>query len=134
MRDVLRAVWTLRAAELRIQTPDAAGGTRTLVLRAKATSPTAGCHVALFTGDKGSVRMASASGSKTEAGVDAVAKVVQSVDATRTQCPLRYVAFGAETNDAAWGPVFDLALAVDDAKAAGQARYVLGEAIHTEKP
>jgi hypothetical protein len=36
------------------------------------------------------------------------------------------VAFGAESPQAPWGPVFDVLLAVDRAKSAGDARYVLG--------
>jgi hypothetical protein len=126
MRDLLRAVWTLRAGDLYLQTRDSAGQERSIVLRAK-PAVTAGCHVALFVGDLG-VRVASPAGLEPKPTPDAVPNVIRWVDAARARCPLRYVALGAETNDASWGAVFDLALALDDAKAAGPARFVLAEA------
>jgi hypothetical protein len=133
MRDVLRAAWTLRNADLRLQTSDASGKARALVFRARSATPAAGCHVALFVGDEGRVRLASAAGAETANEPNATAHIVQSVDGIRTHCPIRYVAFGAESSDASWGMVFDLAVALDDAKAAGSARYVLGEPLRRDK-
>jgi len=39
-----------------------------------------------------------------------------------SKVPLKYVAFGAESTPRAWGPVFDVVLAVDREKSAGDAR------------
>jgi hypothetical protein len=130
MRDLLRAAWTLRNGDLELQTPDGLGDTNVVVFRAKPEgAPGGGCHLAVFVREDGTLRVASASGARgvAGAGADAMARLVRGLDEARRRCPLRYVAFGAETPDARWGPVFDLVLAVDGARAAGDARYVLAE-------
>jgi hypothetical protein len=128
MRDLLRAAWTLRAADVRVQTRDAAGKERGIVLHTKPTFPSMGCHVAIFVGDTG-VRVSSPSGSPAPAGPLATVDVVRWVHGLRAGCPIRYVAFGAESNDSPWGAVFDVVIALDDARAAGPTRYVLAEAM-----
>jgi hypothetical protein len=129
---VLRAVWTLRDADLRVQTPDATGALRVVELAPKPDSPSAGsgCHVAVFVAASGDLRVASPGGPHAITGPDAPSALARALSSERARCAIRYVAFGAETADAPWGSVFDVAAAVDRDRSAGDARYVLGEPIH----
>jgi len=127
---VLHAVWTLRDAEVRVQTPDAAGAVRVLDLRPKPEVPTeAGCHLAVFVLPNGDLRVAGPGGPRMITGRDASSSLARALSDERVQCTIRYIAFGADDAKAPWGSVFDLARAVDRDKAAGDARYVLGEPI-----
>ncbi len=126
---VLRAVWTLRDADLRIVTPDVAGGARVLVLRSKPDAPAAGCHLAVFVSPAGDLRLAFPGGPRTIAGADAAGALARALAVERARCDIRYVAFGAERSDATWGAVFDVADTVDRDRSAGEARYVLAEPI-----
>jgi hypothetical protein len=127
---ILRAAWTLRQAELHVQSLDATGTMRTVDLGPKPDAPVPGCHLAVFLRPDGTLRVAAPAGPIVIAGDDPAATLVRSLDAARAKCPLRYVAFGAESDGAPWGPVFDVLLAVDAGKSAGDARYVLGQAMH----
>jgi hypothetical protein len=125
--DVLRVGWALRAGDVQIVSKDAHDASHAVLLRAKPASPTPGCHVALFVREDGAIRFAGPNGSQVVLGDDAVGRVVREVADESSRCPMRFVAFGAESLAEGWGPVFDLILAVDAARAAGDTRYVLGE-------
>ena len=127
---VLRAAWTLRDADLRLQTADAAGVTHVLELRPKPDAPSPGCHLAVFVAPNGDLRVAAPGGPRAIPGPDAAPALARALVEERNHCAIRWVAFGAEKNDAAWGSVFDVAWAVDRGKSAGDARYVLGEPVH----
>ncbi len=127
---VLRAVWTLRDADVRLQTSDTTGATRVLDLRPKPEVPTeSGCHLAVFVMPSGDLRVAAPGGPRTITGRDAPNALARALSDERAQCTIRYIAFGADDANATWGAVFDVARAVDREKSAGDARYVLGEAI-----
>jgi hypothetical protein len=130
--ELLRAAWTLRQADLRVQSQDASGDTHVVLLGARrdAAAPSAGCHLAVFLRPDGSLRVASPGGPVVVAGDDPLASLARSLEEARRTCTIRYVAFGAESDSAPWGPVFDVIRAVDRAKSAGDARYVLGQAMH----
>jgi len=130
MENVVRAVWTLRGGDVRLQSPDDQGTLRAIDLRAKPAARQPGCHLAVFVQADRSLRIAAPGGARTITGDAPNDQLARALDAERTRCPIRYVAFGAQTADAAWGTVFDVALAVDRAKSAGDARYVLGEPVH----
>jgi hypothetical protein len=133
MRTVLRAVWTLRDADVHMETPDAAGVLRVIELRPKPDAPsTAGCHLAIFVGKSGTLRIAAPGGPTAIPGPDAPLALARALADERTRCTLRYVAFGAEDPDTSWGAVFDVAWAVDRDRSAGDARYVLGEPVHLD--
>ncbi len=127
---VLRAVWTLRDADVRVQTPDARGEVRVLDLRPRpdAASET-GCHLAVFVAANGDLRVAAPGGPRPIAGPGAADALAGALAKERTACTVRYVGFGADAPDAPWASVFDVARAVDRDKAAGDARYVLAEPI-----
>jgi hypothetical protein len=127
---VLRAVWTLRDADVRVQTADARGEVRVLELRPRPDSTTeTGCHLAVFVAGSGDLRVAAPGGPRPIAGPDAADALARALAKERTACTLRYVGFGADAPDAPWASVFDVARAVDRDKAAGDARYVLAEPI-----
>jgi hypothetical protein len=132
LRDLLRAAWAVHAADVRVQSLDASGVMRAVELRAKregaASAP--GCHLAVFLEGSGALRVAAPGGTREVAGENAAASLARSLAEEREKCPLRYVAFGAESDASPWGPVFDVVLAVDRQKSAGDARYVLGQAMH----
>jgi hypothetical protein len=130
--ELLRAAWTLRKADLRVQSQDASGDTHVVLLGARrdGAAPPAGCHLAVFLQPDGSLRVASPGGPVMVSGDDPPGSLARSLEAARRTCPIRYVAFGAESDAAPWGPVFDVIRAVDRAKSAGDARYVLGQAMH----
>jgi hypothetical protein len=130
--ELLRAAWTLRQADLRLQSQDANGDTHVVLLGARrdGTPPTAGCHLAVFLRPDGTLRVASPGGPVVLSGDDPPASLARSLEEARRTCAIRYVAFGAESDAAPWGPVFDVIRAVDRAKSAGDARYVLGQAMH----
>jgi hypothetical protein len=135
--DVLRAAWAVRDRPVLLQTPDAASVVRVAALGPKgppAAGAKAGCHVAVFVRSDGSLRVAAPGGPREIAGEHAADVLARSLEAERATCPLRYVAFGAEADDSPWGPVFDLMIAVDRGKSAGDARYVLGQAMHPRAP
>ena len=128
---VLRAVWTLRDADVRVQTSDTAGATQVIDLRPKPDVPNeSGCHLAVFAMPNGDLRVAAPGGPRTIPGPDAPSALARALSKERAECTIRYVAFGADDANATWGSVFDVARAVDRDKSAGDARYVLGEAIH----
>jgi hypothetical protein len=141
---VMRAVWTLRDADIRLQTPDAAGATHVLPLHPKpdpagdgtsAAEPRSGlhqegCHLAVFVGKAGDLRVAYPGGPRSFVGPDASSELARALAAAQLRCAIRYIAFGAESAELAWGSVFDVAAAVDRDKSAGDARYVLGEPVH----
>jgi hypothetical protein len=131
---LLRAAWTVRVADVHVQSPDSSGVLRAVELRAKrADAPkNGGCHLAVFVRADGSLRIAAPGGPRDIRGEDPPAILARSLDEERARCPLAYVAFGAESDAAPWGTVFDLLVAVDRAKSAGEARYVLGQAMHAK--
>ena len=137
--NVLRAVFVLRTKGVRLQTPDERGAMYVVELAprrepAVAPAPNAEgpkpCHLAVFVQPSGTLRIATSAGPQESPNADSFARAL---DAARSECALRYVAFGAESNDVPWGAVFDVIVAVDRAKAAGPARYVLAEAVHPPK-
>jgi hypothetical protein len=129
--NLLRAAWTLRKADLHLQSLDASGTMHALEVKARRDGPTQpGCHLAVFLRPDGSLRVASPGGPVVITGDDPPAILAASIAAEQAKCPIKYVAFGAESDSAPWGPVFDVMLAVDGQKAAGDARYVLGQAMH----
>jgi hypothetical protein len=136
--DLLRAAWTLRQADLRVQSLDENGVMRVVELKARREGPPApGCHLAAFLRPDGSLRVASPGGPIVIAGETPAAILAQSLSDERQKpggCTFKYVAFGAESDTAPWGPLFDVILAVDAAKAAGDARFVLGQAMHASAP
>jgi hypothetical protein len=131
---VLRAVWTLRDADIRVQTPDPGGTTRILELRPKPAQAAAGlgaqCHLAVFVGPNGDLSVAMPGGPSVVTGPSAADSLAHALAAERARCPIRYVAFGAKNDDAVWSSVFDVASAIDRDKSAGDARYVLAEPVH----
>jgi hypothetical protein len=128
---LLRAAWTLRQADLHLQSQDGNGTVHAVEIRARRDGgSTLGCHLAVFLRPDGSLRVASPGGPVTVAGDDAAATLAKSISDERAKCSIKYVAFGAESDGSPWGPIFDVILAVDSAKAAGDARYVLGQAMH----
>ncbi|HTQ41845.1 MAG TPA: hypothetical protein VMI75_03740 [Polyangiaceae bacterium] len=131
--ELLRAAWTLRQADLRVQSQDATGDTHVVVLSARrdGAAPAGGCHLAVFLRPDGSLRVASPGGPVSLSGDDPPASLARSLEEARRTCAIRYVAFGAESDASPWGPVFDVIRAVDRAKSAGDTRYVLGQAMHT---
>lgn len=134
--DVLRAAWTVRDRPVLLQTFDAAAVLRAAPLGAKVVSaagPASGCHVAVFVRPDGSLRVAAPGGPREITGEHAADALARALEAERATCPIRYVAFGAESDDAPWGTVFDVILAVDRGKSAGDARYVLGQAMRVRK-
>ena len=132
MRDLLRAAWTLRSGDIWLQTDDEKGALYVVDLKAKQERvPDAShtCHLAVFVKPDGSLRVATPAGPQEIGGERAADSFAQALATARIACPIRYVAFGAESNDVPWGRVFDVIVAVDRIKAAGDARYVLGEAL-----
>jgi hypothetical protein len=132
MTDVLRAAWTLRQSDLRLETEDAAHSVGVLTLGAKGSRAAPGaadCHLAVFVQPGGSLRVASPGGPAMITGQDPKALLSRSLEDARRACPLRYVAFGAESDAAAWGTVFDVALAVESSGATGEARVVLAQVL-----
>jgi hypothetical protein len=131
---VLRAVWTLRDADIRIQTPDASGTPRVLDLRPKPEQAPAGpgtqCHLAVFVARNGDLSVAMPGGPSVVAGPAAAETLAHALATERGRCPIRYLAFGAQNDDAVWSAVFDVARAIDRDKSAGDARYVLAEPVH----
>jgi hypothetical protein len=133
--DLLRAAWTVRTSDVQVQSLDGDGALRAVTLRAKRDSaaPLAGCHLAVFLRPDGSLRVAAPGGPQDIRGEDVSTVLARSLEAARARCSLAYVAFGAESDAAPWGPVFDVVVAVDRAKSAGDARYVLGQAMHASR-
>ena len=131
--ELLRAAWTLRQADLRVQSQDAGGAMHVVSFGARrdTPAPSAGCHLAVFLRPDGTLRVASPGGPVVLSGDDPPASLARSLEEARRTCSIRYVAFGAETDSSPWGAVFDVVLAVDRTKSAGDARYVLGQAMHT---
>jgi hypothetical protein len=131
---VLRAVWTLRDAVVRIQTPDPSGTTRILDLRPKPEQAPEGsgtqCHLAVFVARNGDLSVAMPGGPSVVTGPTAADALAHALATERARCPIRYLAFGAQNDDALWSSVFDVARAIDRDKSAGDARYVLAEPVH----
>jgi hypothetical protein len=130
--DVLRAAWTLRTSDLRVQTQDAGGELRVVELRAKrdGAPPVAGCHLAVFVRLDGSLRVAAPGGPRAIDPDHAADTLARSLELERARCPIKYLAVGSESDQAPWGRVFDVLATVDRAKSAGDTRYVLGQAMH----
>jgi hypothetical protein len=129
--DVLRAAWTVRTNDVEVQTPDESGRLEAASLGARATRTSGpGCHVAVFLRPDGSLRVATPGGSREVTADHPPDQLARSLAAENARCPIKYVAFGAESDQAPWGPVFDVLAAVDRAKSAGGARYVLAQAMH----
>jgi hypothetical protein len=135
VQDVLRAAWTARVADVHLQSRDASGVMYAVELRAKresAPAAAATCHLAVFRRDDGSLRIAAPGGPREIGGDRPGETLARSLEDERRRCPIKYVAFGAESDVAAWGPVFDVLVAVDRGRSAGDARYVLGQAMHAK--
>jgi len=132
VEDLARSAWTVRQADVHVQSADAAGVVHAVELRARrdGAPPVSGCHLAVFLRPDGSLRVAAPGGPREVRGDNPAASLARSLEDERKRCPIKYVAFGAESDAAPWGPVFDVMIAVDQAKAAGDARYVLGQAMH----
>jgi hypothetical protein len=132
MQDLLRAAWAVHAADVHLQSLDASGAMHAVELRARrdGAPPASGCHLAVFLQANGALRVAAPGGPREIGGDHAAVSLARSLAEERTKCPLKYVAFGAESDASPWGPVFDVVVAVDEAKSAGDARYVLGQAMH----
>jgi hypothetical protein len=135
IQSLLRAVFTLRVHDIKLQSRDDGGVMRVVELKPKPDAtlqPGLACHLAVFLKPDGALRVAAPGGKRDIPSPNAPQKLAQALLAELPLCPIKYIAFGAETNDVPFGPVFDVMLAVDDVKAAGDARYVLGEAIHPQ--
>lgn len=132
MEDLLRAAWAVHSADVHVQSLDASGVMRAVELRAKRDGAAAasGCHLAVFLQASGALRVAAPGGPREIGGEHAAVSLARSLAEERAKCPLKYVAFGAESDTSPWGPVFDVVVAVDQEKSAGDARYVLGQAMH----
>jgi hypothetical protein len=132
MKDLLRVAWEVRAADVHVQSLDASGIMHAVELRARrdGTAAVSGCHLAVFLQPNGTLRVAAPGGPREVGGEHAAVSLARSLAEERARCPLKYVAFGAESDASPWGPVFDIVVAVDQEKAAGDARYVLGQAMH----
>ena len=132
MQDLLRAAWAVHAADVHVQSPDASGAMHAVELRARrdGAPSISGCHLAVFLQANGTLRVAAPGGPREVGGDHAAASLASSLAEERAKCPLEYVAFGAESDASPWGPVFDVVVAVDQDKSAGDARYVLGQAMH----
>ena len=132
MQDLLRAAWAVHAADVHLQSLDASGAMHAVELRARrdGAPPSSGCHLAVFLQANGTLRVAAPGGPREMGGDHAAVSLARSLAEERTKCPLKYVAFGAESDASPWGPVFDVVVAVDEEKSAGDARYVLGQAMH----
>jgi hypothetical protein len=132
MEDLLRAAWAVHAADVHVQSLDGSGAMRAVELRARRDgAPTAfGCHLAVFLQANGTLRVAAPGGPREVGGEHPAASLARSLAEERAKCAVKYVAFGAESDASPWGPVFDVVLAVDQEKSAGDARYVLGQAMH----
>jgi hypothetical protein len=84
----------------------------------------------VFLQANGTLRVAAPGGPREVGGEHPAASLARSLAEERAKCAVKYVAFGAESDASPWGPVFDVVLAVDQEKSAGDARYVLGQAMH----
>jgi len=124
--DVLRAVWTLREADVEVQTLGPGNEVRPLVLAkrpaARADGPT--CHAAVFVGPESRLRVALPGGS---VAVHDAPELVASLAAGARSCTIRWIGVGAESANDAWGGVFDIAYTVQASQVAGKARVVLAE-------
>jgi hypothetical protein len=129
---VLRAAWTLRDADVIVQTPDASGAVRAVELapKPKGAAAPGTCHLAVFVGADGSLRIAAPGGPRMVGGAKPIESFSRALADERTRCPIRYVAYGAEKTGAAWGSVFDVAWTVKRDGSAGDARVVLAEPVH----
>jgi hypothetical protein len=104
---VLRAVWTLRDADLRLQTPDVGGTPRVLPLHPSPEPASPGCHLAVFVATNGDLRVAYPGGPRSIPSPDAAGALAQALNVERMRCPIRFVAFGAESADAPWSAPVD---------------------------
>jgi hypothetical protein len=129
--DVLRAAWTVRANDVQLQTPADSGRLEAANLGARASrASNPGCHLVVFLRPDGSLHVATPGGPRDVTGDRSPEQFARSLAFERARCPIKYVAFGAESDRAPWGPVFDVMAAVDRARSAGPARYVLAQAMH----
>jgi hypothetical protein len=132
--DLERTAWTLRSGDVRVQTPDDHGSVYVIELRAHGAPPAVdSCHLAVFLQPDGSLRVASPGGPQDVTGDHAAESFARGLAEVSATCSIRYIAFGAASNGAPWGTVFDVIVAVDRLKAAGDARYVLGDPIHGKR-
>lgn len=121
---VLRVAWTLRRGDVQVLTSDREQRPHVVLFRGKPGASKSGCHLALFAQPDGKVRLAGPNGSHV---LGDTALAVSEVLAQAERCPLRYLAFGAESRQSSWASVFDLAAAVEAARPSSDVRYVLGE-------
>jgi hypothetical protein len=124
--ELLRVAWTLKDGGVEVQTLGAGNEVRAIVFGDRPTTRAEGptCHAAIFVGQDGAFRVAHPGGSTKVADLETL---LVSLDRSRRACPIRWLAFGGETPDVAWGAVFDVAVAVDTSHVAQGARFVLGE-------
>ncbi len=124
--DVLRAVWTLRASQVEVQTLGAGTEVHPLALAARpAARPDAPtCHAAAFVDAEGRLRVALPGGS---VSVKGTSDLTRALAAGARTCTVRWVGVGAESSAEAWGNVFDVAWAVQASGAAPGARLVLAQ-------
>ena len=132
MADLLRTAWAVHSADVHVQSFDASGVMRAVELRSRrdGAPPASGCHLAVFLQANGTLRVAAPGGPREVGGERPADSLARSLAEEHAKCPLKYVAFGAESDASPWGPVFDVVVAVDREKSAGEARYVLGQAMH----
>jgi hypothetical protein len=124
--DVLRAVSTLSEVDVEVQTLGPGNEVRPLLLAKRPAKRPEGptCHAAFFVSPEGRIRAAVPDG---PAQVKDASTLASSIAHGAATCKVRWLAFGAESNDMAWGWVFDVAAQVDLSHAAPGARFVLGE-------
>jgi hypothetical protein len=84
----------------------------------------------VFVRPDGSLRVAAPGGPRTIDPDRAADVLARSLEQEQARCAIKYVAVGAESDQSPWGPVFDVLATVDRGKSAGDARYVLGQAMH----
>jgi hypothetical protein len=132
IEDLLRAAWAVHVADVHVQSLDPSGAMHAVELRARRDGAPAasGCHLAVFLQADGTLRVAAPGGAREVGGDHPAATLARSLADERARCPLKYVAFGAASDASPWGPVFDVMVAIDREKSAGDARYVLGQAMH----
>jgi hypothetical protein len=133
MKDLERAAFALDQGDLRVQSKDVAGVLRAIEFGARRTGRE-GCHAAVFVRLDGTIRVASPGGGAVIAGDDATEALVKALAREEARCPMKYLAFGAESDQAPWGPVFDVIVAVDRGRPTADVRYTLASAERSDSP
>jgi hypothetical protein len=127
MKDLQRAAFALDQGDLRVQSKDVTGVLRAIEFGARRAGRE-GCHAAVFVRLDGTIRVASPGGGAVITDDDATEALVRALEREEARCPLKYLAFGAESDQAPWGPVFDVIVAVDRRKSSADVRYTLASA------